>query len=335
MAKTDFSYGDVVDESFFDLIFDHVHDGVDDDGHCPPISLDNHDDGVSPAHISGILPEENLPLLRAIGFRHGFNMEDYNSGDSWGVIVQSGAAISNNSSILDSRDFNPLIINTSALTKMLINSSGTDWEPYVAGNGNGGVPTTASGWSQAIADNIWIHVFILGDLSDRDSCEVGFDTSLSAVNLREVSGYQFYKRLGSVLLDYDSSKYSIVPFFSIDRRFCYKNNNPVPSLDVYGTLSTTETLLTIPVPSGVIVNALLRARIIKNADPCTAHLLITDYNCTYDTSSWAISSLTSHADTVSGEFRHLTNTSQQIKVAYVSSDAVGDVTVSCFGWEEI
>lgn len=57
MAKTNFEHGTIVQEEFLDLVFSHVHDGQDLDGHASKINL------TDSAHITGTLPKARLEAL--------------------------------------------------------------------------------------------------------------------------------------------------------------------------------------------------------------------------------------------------------------------------------
>lgn len=63
MAKTVFSNGTVVTSSYLNTIFGsgagggHLHDGANDDGHCPKINL------AAAAEVTGLLPQANVASL--------------------------------------------------------------------------------------------------------------------------------------------------------------------------------------------------------------------------------------------------------------------------------
>lgn len=75
---------------------------------------------------------------------------------------------------------------------------------WVAGNNAGGL---ASGVS--LTNNTWYHVFVILDEST-GTVDVGFDTSITAANLIADSGYDKYRRIGSVLTDGSAN---IIPFY--------------------------------------------------------------------------------------------------------------------------
>lgn len=54
MAKTNFQNGTIVTPDFLNGVFSHIHDGVNNDGHCSKINLTNA------AEVQGILPFENV-----------------------------------------------------------------------------------------------------------------------------------------------------------------------------------------------------------------------------------------------------------------------------------
>jgi len=57
MAKTNFENGTIVEDEFLDLVFSHVHDGADNDGHVAKIDL------TAAANITGTLPIANIAAI--------------------------------------------------------------------------------------------------------------------------------------------------------------------------------------------------------------------------------------------------------------------------------
>lgn len=344
MAKTNFSYGDVVNEAFFDSIYltdgGHKHDGVDDDGHCSPIPLDNHASGGNPAHVTGILPYLNLPMLRMLGYRKMLDMASYNSGDAYGITLLPGVASAANSGSLSGRTFTPLIINTSTFIKLAISSSGDSWSSWQTGSGNGGIPTIASGWSQSLVDGVWLHVFLLCNIDTPDTCEVGYDVSVTAVNLREVSGYTYYRRIGSVLIEsLGGGKYGIVSFNSINGQFRWVNDSLPKILNYYNTtFSETNALLDAPIPPDVVTNVLLQAKLNTTTNSNSIILRLYDAIQEYATmTSSSTCSIVSYNSHNAGEFKKMSDTQQHIK-AYYARGGTGDIDylyLICLGWDEI
>jgi len=342
MSKTTFSYGTIVTSSFLNKIFKivgsfngHVHDGVDDDGHVQPIDIDRHGDGVSPAEISGRMLYENLPLLRMLGLKRGFNQNSYNSGLSWGVTVGTGFAVSANSGILSSVAYNPILLATSQMTKIIINSTGDGWQAWSSGSLGGACPTSAPGWP-SIADDIWLHLFVLGSSGNQDVFEFGVDTSIVAVNLRTESGYDFYRRIGSVRIDYiGGGIYRVTPYYSIENRFIWTDDAVDYAVNESGSISFFQGVKIVRIPPDIIVKALLRAQADTTNDVTDyVYLILYDYEQSFVTTG-NLFSLSSLNTINSGEYAKLSGISQNVKMEYSSGGNIVAFRIICLGWEEM
>ena len=105
-------------------------------------------------------------------------------------------------------------------------------------------------WSKA--SNTSYHVFIIRK-SD-GSVDAWFDTSTIATNLLSTSGYNKYRRVGSVKTDSSSN---IRGFIQTWHYFYLKT----PIQDVSGTPTTSATLNSLTVPTGITVQAIINSSI--------------------------------------------------------------------------
>lgn len=123
------------------------------------------------------------------------------------------------------------------LTKNLQNTGG--WN---AGNNQNGLFTGAR------AANTWYHFFVIFDPVN-NLVDAGFDTSITAAN--RPAAYTQYRRVWSVLTDAGTN---IIASAQRGNRTYWTPRR----LDVSGTtVNTTETLVTLSVPLGVVVEALV------------------------------------------------------------------------------
>jgi len=189
MSKTIFSSGSYLDSTFCNSLYQtgggHIHDAGTSDGHSSKINL--------ASHTTGILPWDNqshhvVPMVE----RCEISMPDVKT-----ISVASGW-------IGQSNGGNAIHI-TGPWIKKIINTGGTDYETFAAGNGAtyGGV---ASGMT--IADRQWLHVFVLYNGSTYD---IGCDANIYATNLLGMS-WLYYKRIGSILILNNAGSYEIRPY---------------------------------------------------------------------------------------------------------------------------
>ena len=116
---------------------------------------------------------------------------------------------------------------------------------WSAGDDAGGFP---SGLTLAI--NTWYHVFVIWE-EGGDTVDAGFDTSLTATNLlADATGYDHYRRIGSVLTDASSN---ILAFYSTGDSFWW--STAIEEVNDGSPGGGTETAATLSVPSGVITTA--------------------------------------------------------------------------------
>lgn len=254
MAKTLFSRGRVVTSAFLNAVFSHVHDGTgaDDstntDGHASKINLTNA------AEVTGILPLANMsPILSSPGYIDGFRMRYALSFGADNLVVYSGYAHnSGNNKMLQ------LVEAGAGFYKSILNSARTQKVAWTQGNYGGAWPTAVD-----LAEG-WFHVFVIGKTSDASAAEIGIDSSLTAANLMSVaagnpgvSGFNIYRRIGSLLIDQKGGSgldaWRVVPFRSHGDRFlwysCFVDYNTVPA----GTAWTARQLT---VPGGLSVRAI-------------------------------------------------------------------------------
>jgi hypothetical protein len=154
MAKTDFQNGTIVTSSFLDSVFKtnggHVHDGADNDGHAPAISLDAHV-GAGAAQVQGILPFSNLPNLRLFNYRSGLSV----SHEPRHITVGQGCATSANSISVASFVTTPIIQLSSSLRKRVLEDDGS-WSSWVVGSNGGCIPVTGCNrWCLAACLHYW------------------------------------------------------------------------------------------------------------------------------------------------------------------------------------
>ena len=115
-------------------------------------------------------------------------------------------------------------------------------------------PVTCSGVTYfnqpTFYDKTWYHVFIIMDSSD--NIDFGFDTNINAINLLNVSGYKYFRRIGSIGTD---SSGNITPFIQLGDTFYL--NIPVEDVSVATPSSGTRKLYTLTVPTGTSVEAMV------------------------------------------------------------------------------
>lgn len=78
--------------------------------------------------------------------------------------------------------------------KVVINSAGNDWEPWVAGTGNGSVASAAT----AFGPDVTLYVFLLSD-DNGENVDIGLDSNLLATSILTTSGLTKFRRIGVVV----------------------------------------------------------------------------------------------------------------------------------------
>lgn len=209
----------------------------------------------------------------------------------------------------------------SAITKRI----DANWS---AGTGNGGFPSALT-----LSAATWYHVFLIlnveGD-SGTYTVDAGFDTSLTATNLLAgATGYDYYRRIGSVLTDGSANilAFTMVELPSGGRRILKWAD---PPLDVdTSTLSTSGTLYTLSVPTGVRVIA--ETNIFgTNQD---SYVSSPDANDEAPSISAApLLSLENTGGNTTAGFRVLTDTSARVRGRGGAASTV--LRIATLGWEE-
>lgn len=139
---------------------------------------------------------------------------------------------------------------TNNLTNMSIGAVGLIKKidaSWAAGNNAGGFPTGIS-----LSSNVIYHCFVIATAAGET--DGGFDTSISASNLlADATGYVDYLRIGSFYTNGSSNIEAFQTLYSLgkSRYFQYKS----PLLIFTGQPPTTPTLITAPVPTGIITKA--------------------------------------------------------------------------------
>jgi hypothetical protein len=188
--------------------------------------------------------------------------------------------------------------------------------PWAFGTGVGGMGTGLT-----IANSTWYHVFAIINTSVGD---VYFDTSITAAN-KPVATTAF-RRIGSFKTNGSAQ---IIAFTQVNDDFLWT----VPTHDVSGNaIGTTATNLTLNVPTGVVVKAMLTGWVFKSA---TAGSIAWFYPTFVSDQTVAYATFANVYDASSGggnsaTLAVLTNTSAQIRARGNVVGATVDVTT--FGW---
>jgi hypothetical protein len=179
---------------------------------------------------------------------------------------------------------------------------------WTEGDNAGGFPSGLT-----LSANTWYKVFAIYSQTSETS-DAGFDTSATATNLlADATGYNKYRYLGSVLTDASSN---IIAFFQDGNIFYWKTK----ALDLNDTSSvdyTTRTLVSLSVPSGYNVNAIISTNYAKGSNSA---VIFTSPDETDQTPLRSLLTDGIGAANVPSSFNRLivrTNTSSQI---YVKSD---------------
>ena len=211
----------------------------------------------------------------------------------------------------DSTDASNLALS-SAMTKRIDAS-------WLAATGNGGL------FSGTVAATTWYHVFVIMKTSD-SSIDAGFDTSITAANIP--SGYVKYRRIGSVLTDGSAN---ILAFVQYDETFLWKD----PPLDINASdQSTTAVSRTLSVPTGVVTEAIMNAKIAHASSATNVYLSC--LGVTDEAPSTTVAPLGSiimslyHAQ--GHECRVFTNTASQIRSRSTASSTT--LKIATLGWND-
>ena len=205
---------------------------------------------------------------------------------------------------------------TSALTKQI----DVSWS---AGSNDGGFPSGLS-----LSNDTWYHVFLIRD-SATGTVDAGFDTSVTASNLLSDSGYDQYRRIGSVKTDGSANIYA---FYQKADLFLWAAAKHDVSNDSIGT---TAESLALSVPLGIETEAIIRV-IIDDSSGAVGFLVSSP-----NVNDEAPNILGNAAVNVGGsvgtgngifasELRVLTNTSSQVRVRSDTASTNTDITT--IGW---
>ena len=176
------------------------------------------------------------------------------------------------------------------------------------------------------ASSTWYHVFVIWK-SD-GSVDAWFDTSLTATNLLSTSGYNKYRRVGSVKTNGSSN---ILGFLQEGDYFIYKN--PVLDVSTSGSWYMGGTLQAISAPLGIRTLALLAVG--DNGDNTT---YITSPEQNNNAASLATGMFTNYSNENNGSDNNQggvwflpprTNTSSQVRIR---TSGTQNIYIATHGW---
>lgn len=210
MAKTQYAGGSSLGYAWLNTVYGtgtsggHKHDAVDSDGHCDKINLQTE--------TSGTLPSYDYVPPR--GFIDGLSMTYYSGGGGvYGVTFGLGAC---RDSVLTT-----ILINSSTMTKFVTSPPGTSLASWGGGSGTGGVAPGAT--APTAGTSAWFHCFAIGSGIENYVPDFGFDTSLTAANLLATSGYNRYRRVGSILVSNTAGTFTILQWIQNHDQFYWTN----------------------------------------------------------------------------------------------------------------
>lgn len=230
--------------------------------------------------------------------------------NTWTVNAEAGdTLIINGSSNGNDGTYQVLVAGTSTVVEI---SAGS----WAAGE------STSAATAHLIVDNDTYHCFAI--LSGR-TVDFGFDTSLTAANLLSVSGYGYYRRIGSIMTDGSSN---LIQFYQHGDMFAL--DLAADGYPEAATTNGTKTITLAGLPAGISVGADISAVL---DDASTSFSVFRDGNISVvaapDSSDYDI--LNKSGSTVNSWSGILwTNTSSQIKF-HVSQDA-DTLHIQTRGW---
>lgn len=202
--------------------------------------------------------------------------------------------------------------STNAVMMSLASAMSKTTSAWASGSGNGALDTGT------IAASTWYHAHLIFNGTTVDVL-----ASLSATAPTLPSGYTRSRRIGSMKTDASSHW---VGFSQNGDEFLWSTS---AADDNPATVTTTASLLTLSVPSGIKVNALFRARM---GSTSAANAIFTSPDETDQAASVPQLDLSSVASNFSsGRFSVRTNTSAQIRVRSDQSSGV-NMYIGTFGW---
>lgn len=250
--------------------------------------------------------------------------------DAWMIIVSMGRCTSS--------DSNTIMNLPTSMQKGVINSAGTGWDGWVAGDENGGVGTGVG----AIANGKWLHVFVIGNNAGT-LVDAGFDDSITADNLRVQTGWTEYRRVGSIRIkSIGGGKFAINKFHQMDDMFWWDDPTEVPMYYQEHPGTSLDLTLTASVPPDILVfmRIMCTMRPYTSSGTGEAALLIhaVDETVYSPISSSIRCSLAGRADNVNSdahfaEVQVMSNSAAQYKLKYVC--AVTDLFIlrsMVLGW---
>jgi hypothetical protein len=210
--------------------------------------------------------------------------------------------------------------STNAVLMTLAASIGKTTGAWAVGTGNGGLDTGA------IANNTWYH-FHLIRRPDTGVVDVLISLSVAAPTLP--ANYTQFRRIGSGRTN-GSGQW--VRFFQSGDQFLWDN---LGALDQSGISSTSAITVTLTVPTGVKVEAILNVQ--SSGGASQNQIIVSDPDVTDvapSTSAWPLGNagVDVNGGIGSRQVRMTTNTSAQIRLRSTVSDA--SVRVAAIGWRD-
>lgn len=191
---------------------------------------------------------------------------------------------------------------------------------WAVGNTNGGLDTGA------IANNTLYHAYLI---KRPDTGVVDVLVSLSATSPTLPTNYTLFRRISSMKTD-GSAHW--VAFTQVGRMFLWA----VPPVDMVATTiaNTRQTLTLASVPTGVVVQSLIKAMLIGGAGAAGVNIsALAETDAAVATGSNEVLTTAASA-TAAGQFQIQTNTSAQI--AWRATAASGaTLTIQTAGWSEL
>jgi hypothetical protein len=179
MAKTQFVEGSYLTPAWCNSAYytggGHVHDGVSDDGHSSQIDLTQH--------VTGILPDANIAWGSIRGYIDGYQITPVVGTFACSITVSAGTC-------RDSANVYNVPLTT-AMSKNILNGSGSAFVTWTAGTGGGGTAVI----SPAVQ---WLHVFAIYNPTSVLT-DIFVDTAIDGSN-RPVS-YTHARRIGSIYIE--------------------------------------------------------------------------------------------------------------------------------------
>jgi hypothetical protein len=257
----------------------------------------------------GFVWSDDVTILR--GYLGGFGLA--NDATSPGTVIDVGAGLCASDDVTGYMALVPFSKTTG---------------PWAAGSGNGGLDTGS------IAASTWYHVFVI-QRTDTGTVDVLLSQSATSPALPALYGRK--RRIGSIRTNTSSQ---ILAFVQNGDEFLWAapGQDAAPAI-LNGTLGTAPVLVTLTVPTGLKVNALLRCYW-QNAAAGTLYLLsspdetpVAGGSLNTSGSQGNISAAASFANNGEGAILTLnvrTNTGAQVRA--VSSAAGSSLSIATCGW---